>query len=84
MSAVTILHSITTFTTLIIPTQKKKKDNCFLKQKVTNRFQTKYIYFKKNLYNKSGNIGACIQFIIITQFSAPYSSDNPGDSVYNF
>lgn len=47
MSAVTILHSITTFTTLIIPTQKKKKDNCFLKQKVTNRFQTKYIYFKK-------------------------------------
>lgn len=47
MSAVTILHSITTFTTLIYSHTEKKKDNCFLKQKVTNRFQTKYIYFKK-------------------------------------
>lgn len=85
MSAVTVLHSSTTFTTLIYShPEKKGKDDCFLKQKVTNKFQTKYIYLKKNLYNKSGNIGACIEFIIITQFSAPYSSDNPGDSVYNF
>lgn len=48
MSAVTVLHSSTTFTTLIYShPEKKGKDDCFLKQKVTNKFQTKYIYLKK-------------------------------------
>lgn len=70
-------------TTLIrfLPPPPKK---IVFQNKSHKQVSDKIYIFLKNLYNKSGNIGACIQFIIITQFSAPYSSDNPGDSVYNF
>lgn len=45
MSAVTILHSITTFTTLIIPKQKKKKRQLLSKTKSHKQVSDKIYIF---------------------------------------